>query len=368
VFLRLKKDGLEVGERVTADTDGKYTISEVPAGAGYTIEVSLSGYTTGIISAFEVISDVTGKNLELKKLTGTLYAVKGKISISGGSASGATVRLIGSDGVTVGYGMAGTDGTYTITNVPAGNDYTIRVSLDGYATKTSDAFDVSDAVTGKDLTLTRSYTISGKITTSDGGNAAGASVQLKKDAAIVGSAVKADSNGEYIISNVPAGSYTIEVSLSGYDKKTENVTVTTNNVTKNLELTKTSSGAKTLKITGISGYTGPVTLFIAAGETEQVAWGEGTVSGSSVTISLFIYGNSSNPYTSTPWTGSGTYYVALFEKAKSQITSSDRTPDRMAQEEFSSETTTIAWGDFESGSSNEPNEDEDASKKLTLPG
>jgi hypothetical protein len=49
------------------------------------------------------------------------------------------------------------------------------------------------------------YTISGTITTSDGASPADAAAQLKQDAASIGSAVSADLNGVYTITEVPAG-------------------------------------------------------------------------------------------------------------------------------------------------------------------
>jgi hypothetical protein len=58
-----------MGEAVTTGADGAYTIPGVPAGSGYTIEVSLDGYETGTISSFDETGNVTGKNLTLVKRT-----------------------------------------------------------------------------------------------------------------------------------------------------------------------------------------------------------------------------------------------------------------------------------------------------------
>jgi hypothetical protein len=74
------------------------------------------------------------------------------------------------------------------------------------------------------------YTISGTITKSNGGGAAGAAVQLKQGGSDIGSPVTVGANGAYAITGVSAGTYTIEVSLSGYANGTINVTVSNANL------------------------------------------------------------------------------------------------------------------------------------------
>jgi hypothetical protein len=222
----------------------------------YTIEVSLAGYDTGTIAAFEVSGDVTGKALALTK---TVYTVSGTISVSdsgtGGSPEGAQVQL--KQGASaVGSAVSASNGTYTINSVLPGT-YTIEVSLAGYDTGTIAAFEVSGDVTGKDLALTKTvYTVSGTISVSDSGSPEGAQVQLKQGASAVGSAVSA-SNGTYTISGVLPGTYTIDVSLAGYDTGTiSSFTVSSANVTdKDITLTKI-----------ITGYTVQGQIFTKAGE------------------------------------------------------------------------------------------------------
>jgi hypothetical protein len=92
------------------------------------------------------------------------YTIEGTITTdfpAGGKASGATVQLKQSGNV-VGSATTESDGTYAITLVPAETGYTIEVSASGYATGTISAFDITTGtgnVTGKDLTLEKTYTI-----------------------------------------------------------------------------------------------------------------------------------------------------------------------------------------------------------------
>jgi hypothetical protein len=92
-----------------------------------------------------------------------IYSISGTIStdVPGGGVSGASVQLK-QDGGNVGDAVStGTDGTYTIPNVPAGEGYAIEVSLAGYTTGGSSPFGVVAAnVTGQNLMLVRTvYTI-----------------------------------------------------------------------------------------------------------------------------------------------------------------------------------------------------------------
>jgi hypothetical protein len=185
-LVRLRQGNSNVGSAVSTGTDGTYTISGVPGGTGYSIEVSLSGYVTGIIPSFNVTANVTGKNLTLARITGPVYTVSGTITtdVPWGGAGGATVQLKQGSVNTVGGAagqlpltnvgepvITGADGTYIIHNVPAGTGYIIEVSLTGYTMMgTIFSFNVTTAnVTGQNLTLTKItgpvYTVSGFIIT-----------------------------------------------------------------------------------------------------------------------------------------------------------------------------------------------------------
>jgi formylglycine-generating enzyme required for sulfatase activity len=238
----LKQGSTAVGSPVNTDVSGAYSISNVPAETGYTVEVSLSGYTTGTITSFNLAGNETGKNLTLVRI---VYSISGTITTDDpptGAANGASVQL--KQGSTAVGSPVSTDvsGAYAIPNVPAGTGYTIEVSLSGYVTGTVPSFNLTGNETGKDLTLTRIvYTVSGTIITDNpSGPANGASVQLKQGSAAVGNAVNTNTGGAYTIPNVlPGTGYTIEVSLPGYAKGTiTSFNVTTVNVMgKDLTLT-----------------------------------------------------------------------------------------------------------------------------------
>jgi predicted phage tail protein len=247
------------------------------------------------------------------------YTISGTINKSdGGPAAGASVQLkqgaknIGSPVTT------DTDGAYTIESVSEGT-YTIEVSLSGYTTGVTPAFVVSVDVTGKDLILVKiggaAYTISGTITTSDGASAAGASVSLKQDGTPIGSAVSAGTNGAYTITAIPAGTYTIEVSLSGYDTGTiPAFTVSNANVTgKDLVLQKTADTSPPAKVSGLSGTAGngTVTLTWTDPPDADLASIEITWTPSGTTPRTVAKSTAANRANTTPITGlaNGTAYT-----------------------------------------------------------
>ncbi|GAB6393975.1 MAG: carbohydrate-binding domain-containing protein [Bacteroidales bacterium] len=152
------------------------------------------------------------------------YSISGVIATDdGGAAAGASVALLHAAGDSiVQQAKAGSSGEYMMTGVEAGS-YEITAALDGYETGRITGVEVNDAdLTDRDIVLQKivapTYSVSGTVTLSDGGAAAGASVQIKKagDNTNVGQAATTDASGAYTISGVPAGEYKIVISLDGY--------------------------------------------------------------------------------------------------------------------------------------------------------
>jgi hypothetical protein len=356
----LKRNGTVVGTESAMYDTGYYGFEDVPAGT-YTIEASFPGYVTGVIQNV-VVSESLSEPLSIystspyrKIAVGNLtlavayYTVSGTISLSGGGyASGASVQLKQS-GTAVGSPVyADGGGAYTITGVGVGT-YTIDVSLAGYATGSIPSFGMSSAnVTGKNLTLMPTYSVSGTISLSDSGNLAGAWVQLKKNDTTAGSPVAVGSDGVYTITGVSSGTYTIDVFLAGYvTGSIYSFQVSNANVTgKNLTLIKEAEPDDTsTKVTGktlsaaldwikeqnsggeytielgqdesgvanydIRGFTTPVTITVD-GKNKTVAWINGNdmyvgclaLSDSGVTVIL-------KNVTFTGATGSNSYKQSL---------------------------------------------------------
>lgn len=106
---------------------------------------------------------------------------------------------------------------------------------------TMPAYAVTVNVTFK-VSSTLTYTIIGTIKGSDTSAGIPANLQLKNSSGNVGSVVTAAANGSYSITGVPAGSYTIAVSCTGYDSCTITGITVSNTAIKGVNLTLTKSG------------------------------------------------------------------------------------------------------------------------------
>jgi hypothetical protein len=159
------------------------------------------------------------------------YSISGVVTKSdGGAAAGASVALTKKeDGSLAGQSPVNADGAYIITGVVAGS-YNLSASLSGYETGEIQNVSVgSSDVTDKNIVLQKimeqTYSVSGKVTLPDGKAAAGATVQVRKasDGTNVGQAVKTDETGNYLITGIPKGEYTVIVSLEGYETQVSDV-------------------------------------------------------------------------------------------------------------------------------------------------
>jgi hypothetical protein len=180
------------------------------------------------------------KTVEEEKEAPVTYNVSGVITKSdGGAALGASVMLVKtSDNSDAGQSPTNAAGEYIVTGVSAGN-YKLTATLNGYETGSIDEVKIVDTdITGKDITLLKitvpTYSISGVVVKPDGSAATGASVQIIKasDNTSVGQPVTTSNSGEYSVSDIPAGAYSIIIALDGYETGTLfNVTVDNSNLT-----------------------------------------------------------------------------------------------------------------------------------------
>jgi YD repeat-containing protein len=146
-------------------------------------------------------------------------------SSSGGAAiSGATVQAIQA-GIVKASATTLANGTYSITNLAAGG-YDVQGSASGFGTALKNSVTVSAGQTATaNFSLSSPGSVSGKITQPDGVTGiAGANVQAFVGSA-AGSSATADAGGNYSITGLNAGSYTLEASAAGYVTSSQSVSV-----------------------------------------------------------------------------------------------------------------------------------------------
>ena len=212
----------------------------------------------GIASCFLMFSACGSGDSNLQGEAPRTYAVGGAITKSeGGAASGASVMLVNaSDSSVAGQSPVNAAGEYIVTGIVAGS-YKIVAALSGYEAASIDAVKVVDAdVTGQDMVLQKitvpTYAIGGLVTKPDNSAASGASVQVLKagDNTNVGQAVTTGALGEYSVGDIPAGVYSIIITLDGYETGVlTNVTVGSADLTgQNVTLRVITAGENAISI------------------------------------------------------------------------------------------------------------------------
>ena len=144
---------------------------------------------------------------------------------SGGAAiSGATVQAM-QGGVVKSSATTLANGSYSMANLPAGG-YDVQASAGGFGTALKNSVTVSAGQTATaNFSLSSPGSVTGKITQPDGVTGiAGANVQVFVGSAS-GSSATADAGGNYSLSGLNVGSYTLEASASGYVTSSQSVTV-----------------------------------------------------------------------------------------------------------------------------------------------
>ena len=189
----------------TTDPNGNYTLAALGDG-DYTVTPAKTGYSFSPVSRPVTVSgaDITGQDF-----TGTTYSISGKVMAGGIPLSGATITL---SGVTNKVTTTNANGDYTLTIVGNGN-YIVTPSKAGYAfSPVNRPVTVNGAdITGQDFTGT-TYSISGKVM-AGGAPLSGVTITLS---GVASRTAISNANGDYTLTTVGNGNYTVTPSKAGY--------------------------------------------------------------------------------------------------------------------------------------------------------
>ena len=242
VFVNEFQTGEAAGNALTA-ADGTYTVSGLATGL-YRVQVDARQLGYPVIYYNGATDAASATAVSVTETGGTLPDTTGSINFTlstGGSISGvvrkasdnsavanADVWAEAYDGGEGSGTRTASDGTYTITGLPAG-DYRAEASSrdQGFAAEyyqeTSDfqsatrvtvTVSVGATSTGVDFTLSAGGTISGVVTRdSDGTPVSGAEVSAHSDTGGWGHGTTA-ADGTYSVTGLPAGSYRVRVEAS----------------------------------------------------------------------------------------------------------------------------------------------------------
>ena len=276
------------GGSATTDSNGNYTLSNVPAGT-YNVTASHSGYNSATSSVTVTAATSSTLNFQLTA-TSSAGAITGRVTDSSTAAalSGATVSYSGGSTTT------DANGNYTLSNVAAGT-YSVTASHSGYNNQTNSVTVASGTTATLNFQLTAGATgpgtIKGTVTnvSNPGEAVAGTTVSYS------GGSTTTDTNGNYTLTNVAPGTYSVKASHTGWFAQTKSVTVT-------------SGTTSTLNFALATGGILAGTVINSSGSA--IAGAAVNVTGGDISTTLNMTTNSSGGY-NTSWIPVGTYTVTV---------------------------------------------------------
>ncbi|MBO6535499.1 MAG: carboxypeptidase regulatory-like domain-containing protein [Balneolaceae bacterium] len=200
-------------QSTVTQVNGTFAFS-LPAGETYSIRSTKDGYksasstTNELVAGTTVVSDFA--------LDANPSSVAGKVTVDGGDVlSKAKVIAINSNGNAIDSTESSTNGNYLL-GLDPGN-YTLRVKKSGYTrTETSTSLSIGQNLTGIDLDVDENFAfINGTITDGNGSGIEQAFISLQKQGGNGASAIS-DQEGNFNISRLTTGTFTIEISKTGF--------------------------------------------------------------------------------------------------------------------------------------------------------
>jgi uncharacterized surface anchored protein len=201
-----------------SDGNGNFSFTSLANGT-YTVTPSRSGYTFSPASQTVTIAN-NGAQLTFSAAAIPSYTLSGKVSGSNGNGlSGATVSVVAVDsGLTVGSQTTDGAGHYAIAGLTDGS-YQVSVSHGaGYAfTPAGQSVTVQDADQSANFSTAEAatYQVTGSVSVQGGGGLASVALSLTGDNGVSYRATS-DASGNYALSGIPEGYYTLTPTLSGY--------------------------------------------------------------------------------------------------------------------------------------------------------
>lgn len=217
------------------DANGNYVLNDIPAGR-LTIYAGADGFIAAQATTTVVANQTTTQDFALTPDTGaTTGIITGVVRNAANNqpVSGVVITVAGTNLSTT----SGGDGSYTLSNVPAGAQ-TINASRSGFRTATVQVTVAAGQTVTQDIALTPGVgTVTGVVR-----NAATGQPLSGATVTVAGTNISATSgaDGSFTLSNVPAGAQTLNASANGFIATQVQVTVTDGQtVTQNISLSPT---------------------------------------------------------------------------------------------------------------------------------
>ena len=234
----------------TAGQVGTFTLSNLPTPGTYLLTFTKDGFGQQTV-AVDLGPGEQRPRVDVNLVGGT-GTIRGRVADPGGQGLGdVTIAVLGAPDSVATKSLTTRDapGTYLVTGLPTPGRYTLTFSLTGYTSQTvAVTLASSGSASGIDVILAPSLgCVGGHITGSDPGNPALASVAVtltdgahvhKTKTASAGSgggqvcgATGPGGAGAYLLTDLPAGVYSVTYDLAGYASQTASVTIVAGHLT-----------------------------------------------------------------------------------------------------------------------------------------
>jgi large repetitive protein len=255
----LDTNGIPIAN-TTTNGSGQYSFDNLAPG-NYQVRSFATNYSTTTVSAAVTAGNNTVTNIFLEPNPGLIQGtvVDGATL---GAIAGASVQAVNSQNVIVANTTTNGSGQYSFDSLLPGS-YSLIFTADGYGTQNLGALVVSNTTTTVNVFLSRlAGALVGTVQDLNAVPIAGATVTVFQNNIQIGSVIT-DANGNYMVSGLPSGSYTVVVSAPNY---------TTETVAAVIEIGQTT----TVNVT-LNENPGTLTGFVRDTNNDPIAGGSVTV-------------------------------------------------------------------------------------------
>lgn len=233
--LRLTDQFNTVIATVTTNASGQYTITGIPPGQ-YTLSASASNFQSQTRGTTIVSGQTTTENFTLAPSPGT---VTGTVTANGGTpVQGALVEILDGANNIIAQTVTNASGQYTVSQLSPGT-YQLRVTAANFQTSLLGFTVAAGQITTQNVVLQPSPgTLSGTVTdAATGAVLSGTSVAVVNQSGATVASVQTNAQGQFTISNLAPGTYSVTFGHAGYASLTTGAVVQPNaTVTLNVSL------------------------------------------------------------------------------------------------------------------------------------
>ncbi|MBM7553900.1 carboxypeptidase regulatory-like domain-containing protein [Thalassobacillus pellis] len=262
---------------VTSDATGNYTFGNLSAG-NYLVRATAVNYASSTVSTIVTAGNTTVTDILLQANPGTVTGTV-RDGETNAPLPGAVIQVLNSQNVVVAATTADAGGVYTVDQLKPGF-YTLVFSANGYSNITIGAEISPNGITVVDAELSRlAGALAGTVQNGSGGAISGGLVSVFQNNILITTAVT-DGDGNYFITGLAPGNYTVVISAEGFSTNTSAAAIENGQITELNVVLEENPG--TLSGSVFDSSSNPVA---GASITVQLSSGSGIVIATTVTAS-----------------------------------------------------------------------------------